>query len=278
MIVRPDGDHLVLISQPDHARLSGLMAGHWGNALFAGPEPRAAVLLAVNEHDNGWEEWDAQPRVNPATGQPYAFTQMPVAPYLEIWRRGIGRIAERDLYAGMLVGRHGMRLVGRRLARAADPPAVLAEIARFIAETEARERAAQAECAGRAGWGAGDEARLETHYALLRTCDTLSLLLCCGPLTPATVEEAPGAGSEERLTLHLTPRDAATLACQPFPFDVPEIHLTVTGRRIPQRVYRSDEELAAALATADPAVWEVVIGRAGATAPSFPSRRAAPSR
>jgi hypothetical protein len=248
MIVRPDGDHLILIPQTDHALLSGAMAAQWGNNAFARPEPRAEVLLAVDGHDNGWEEWDARPRVDPATGRPYAFTNMPVDAYLEIWRRGIARMRGRDTYAGLLVGRHGVRLVGRRLARGQDPPEVLGKIARFVAEAEAQEWAAKAELGGAAGWSAADETRLEANYALLRTCDALSLLLCCGPLAATTMEEAPGAGIEQRLSLHLTSCDAAMLCCDPYPFGTAEIPLTITGCRIPDRVYRSDEELWAAIA------------------------------
>ncbi len=65
------GDTLILIRQTEHAVLSGAMAVRWGNRLFAPPEPRESVVLGIDRHDNGWEEWDAAPGVDPVTGSPW---------------------------------------------------------------------------------------------------------------------------------------------------------------------------------------------------------------
>ena len=55
-----------LVSQPDHAELSGLLAANWGNDEFARPgqfasandpeQLRAETVLAIAQHDNGWWE------------------------------------------------------------------------------------------------------------------------------------------------------------------------------------------------------------------------------
>jgi uncharacterized protein DUF3891 len=76
MIRRDDGADWLLIAQTDHAAPCGVFAERWGSA--AGPfvpvEPRAPVILAAREHDNGWAEWEAAPTVDPATGRPRHFT------------------------------------------------------------------------------------------------------------------------------------------------------------------------------------------------------------
>ena len=59
---------MLICTQPDHAALAQHIMQHWrADGLPESPR-RAAILLAVNEHDNGWREVDAAPIVDPATG------------------------------------------------------------------------------------------------------------------------------------------------------------------------------------------------------------------
>ena len=78
MIVRssPDGS-LTLITQNDHARLSGLMAAHWGNDRFARPRPYDSVVRATHYHDLGWLEYEANPQFDAKTGRTPNFLQIP---------------------------------------------------------------------------------------------------------------------------------------------------------------------------------------------------------
>src|SRR5437879_2432855 len=73
MIIQEQGDHLILIRQTDHAVLSGYFAREAGNENFARPEPLESFQLAAAEHDNGWNEWELQPRIDPVTFLPYSF-------------------------------------------------------------------------------------------------------------------------------------------------------------------------------------------------------------
>src|SRR5215831_16618036 len=62
MMVNPyDDSHLMLALQIDHSRVAGFFAAHWGNQEFDRPEPYASVVLAANEHDSGWWEWEMKP-------------------------------------------------------------------------------------------------------------------------------------------------------------------------------------------------------------------------
>jgi len=67
VIIQEQGDHLILIRQTDHAVLSGYFARECGNESFARPEPIESFQLAATEHDNGWNEWELQPRIDPVT-------------------------------------------------------------------------------------------------------------------------------------------------------------------------------------------------------------------
>ena len=86
MILRElGGDSVRCIGQPAHAWLSGQLAAAWGNGLFPEPRPREEVCLAAMQHDLGMAAWDADPELNPDTGWPMSFLEMPVETHLRLW-------------------------------------------------------------------------------------------------------------------------------------------------------------------------------------------------
>jgi hypothetical protein len=106
MIIQEQGDHLILIRQTDHAVLSGYFARESGNENFVRPEPFESFQLAATEHDNGWNEWELQPRIDPATFLPYSFMSLPTTEHMDLYQRGIERVVKVDRYAGLLVSMH----------------------------------------------------------------------------------------------------------------------------------------------------------------------------
>ena len=59
MIIRRKGTTPLLITQPDHAQLAATIMERWQEDGFPDSPRRAAILLAIREHDNGWREVDA---------------------------------------------------------------------------------------------------------------------------------------------------------------------------------------------------------------------------
>ncbi|HEY7910059.1 MAG TPA: DUF3891 family protein [Thermomicrobiales bacterium] len=49
MLRRDDGANWLVMTQPEHAALSGRLAKEWATI----PEPRAETLLAAYKHDGG---------------------------------------------------------------------------------------------------------------------------------------------------------------------------------------------------------------------------------
>ena len=103
MIVQQTNDPMLVIRQTDHAILAGFFAREWGNELFPRPEPFASFCLAAAEHDNGWQEWELAPGVDPKTFVPYSFMSVPTGEHVLLYQRGIDRVVKSDLYAGLLV-------------------------------------------------------------------------------------------------------------------------------------------------------------------------------
>ena len=110
MIVVHDGPSLLLVTQNDHAHFSGELLSLWrGDGLPDDPR-RDDIVFAAREHDNGWREADAAPRLDRESGEPYGFLSLPAADRIEIWRRGIHRYRERRPYAALLIHQHALAL------------------------------------------------------------------------------------------------------------------------------------------------------------------------
>jgi hypothetical protein len=234
VIVRDEGSTLLLITQPDHARLAEeiVAAMRTEPALF-GPS-RDLVLLATREHDNGWAEVDAEPIIDPRTSRPCDFMSGPAAVKHELWPRGIARVARTSPRAGALIAQHAMTVYSYREADA--------EWSGFFAEL-ASMRDALLERTD----GTSPEARraFEAEYRVVRLGDALSLQFCNGWREPQT-------------TLDYTARvEGNTLLIAPDPFGGATVPLRVIGRRIPARAYRDDADLRTAVANATP---EIVTG------------------
>ena len=163
MIIRQEADRLLLITQPDHARLSRRVMEKC-IALRDGPR-RASILLAIGEHDNGWAEPDAAPEVDPATGGIYDFVTAPLRIRHEVWPRGVARLAAADPWAAVLVAQHAITVYDRYRPDVGWIG--------FFSEMEA-SRDALLRATGRPA------AELADDYVFVRLGDLVSLLFCTG--------------------------------------------------------------------------------------------------
>ena len=249
MIVLRDGDRLRLVTQPDHAAFAADLL-----SLFRLPElalhpRRAALLRAVRLHDNGWRELDAAPPVDPASGLPHTFLDLPRPLRLEVWERGTMRYLQSDPYTALLVTQHALTLFADQ-AQTEGWRELLVRLA---------ER--RAELLTRCGL---DPEGLAADYRWLDLADRLSLVVCNGWREPFKRHGFAGGLGEDGLALSPFPFAGATT------FEVP-------CRFIDLRRYAGDGDLAVTLAGAR---WSsfplrVVPGSVGSAPPINP-RRATP--
>lgn len=108
MLLLPDGDDTLCIGQASHAWVSGQMARAWAEPLSED------VCLAAEQHDVGMAEWDLEPSLNPETGLPHGFTEMPFEVHRDLWLAGPRRLVSQSAYAAALVSMHGSRLYEMR--------------------------------------------------------------------------------------------------------------------------------------------------------------------
>lgn len=248
MIVREEEKAIVLIGQPDHARICGVMARAWGREPFARVEPLEPVALAAAEHDNGWADWEAAPRLNPETGRPYTYSDIPIEPHLEIYRRGIARMVERDPYAGLLVSLHGTLLYSR--FRSGQPGA-----GEFLDEQIATQyRLIDTLCADPALAKGCVPERLKTNRDLVFAWDTLSLIFCLDHAFVDRIEVPTDyAGARAEGTLR---RAGRRWILDPYPFTKSPLVFRVPARRLVGMRFEDEPAFRRAFAEARPTVLE----------------------
>jgi hypothetical protein len=220
VIVRQTGDALQLITQPDHAALSGEIMQH-SVALTEHPR-RSSILLAVAEHDNGWAEPDAAPLIDSATGIPFDFVSAPINIRQGVWPRGIARLVY-DPWAAALVAQHAIVIFHRYRS---DPAWT-----RFFIEMETTRR----EMVETSGLLLPE---LLADYSFLGLGDLISLTFCNG-----WTDVQPF----DRWSVRLS---GSQVLIWPDPFDGTAIPIAIDAKEIPRRAFASDAEFGGELAGA----------------------------
>ncbi len=261
-LARPDvaGASWILISQVDHARLSGQLAEHWGAGEVVPLVARDELLWAITHHDDGWSEWEQTPGVEADTGRPRSFTEMDVADGLEIWSRSITGAAEHGALAGYVVAGHFCALLRRFDAAWKNKPMETQLAERFLATYDnLRDGCLQA-------WlsHSGDHTRDLAERALLQLqlFDALSLWFCCSECPQPEEFTTPGGA-----TVRFEMADPASqgepqrVVVRHWPLAVEGLNLEIAGRAVPVRRYRGQADLAAAPSQSVQLGWRLEPGR-----------------
>jgi hypothetical protein len=233
MIVRYESDgSLVMITQNDHAKLSGLFAAHWGSQQFERPRPFVTATRAAQCHDAGWIPYETKPLFNAETGKTPNFRDVPNdQTQLESYQQAIDWLTDIDGYAGLLISMHRTGLWKNRYGVIKQPAfgqrgKLSDEIEAFITRNEAKQKSLAAGL---------DEQEVAVNYELLQVWDLLSLYICTQErhkeevIAPVPTGYAGGEGRSMRLS----PLSPTRIAVDPFPFDQPSLELSVVCRRLP---------------------------------------------
>jgi hypothetical protein len=258
MLKRVVGGELWCITQPDHAAAAGYLAAHWGNDAFARPgyyapfpEPerlRAETILAIAEHDNGWWEWEADPRIDPADGLPLDLASIGQSDGLERWRRGVPRFREEHPYVALLISLHAYWLHAPRVGVEEDPAFLhplfggpgdwprpegeeLEEAGQFVGEQHVMQELLSDRLRSDPLWAAAVEHwHLRPHARLLQVCDALSLHLCFGGAEERVLAEIPRRNWDDRVSPRIRAVGERRVAIDPYPFDLEPLSVALRGR------------------------------------------------
>jgi hypothetical protein len=258
MIVQEQGDELILIRQTDHAVLSGFFAREWGNELFQRPEPFESLGLAASEHDNGWREWELEPRIDPRTRLPFSFMSLPTDTHMELYQRGIERVVKSDHYAGLLVSMHASGLYDR--ARATIPgysakyvKSTEAElVSNFLQALKLQQLRLKVDLrADPAGKDLVQEKVLEKNARRLEALDRLSLYFCMSVIPhDAIIENVPVDDHGSEVDWELRQNGPNAISLGPYPFRREPLQVSILTRRVPKRMYTDSLDFQKTLARA----------------------------
>ncbi len=232
MLYREDPHGRIAITQPMHAWVSGQLAHAWGNAQFGEFAPWEEVCLGAEQHDVGHTVWELAPTLNPQTGLPYSFLELPRQVHVQLWSTAARLVLPQGRYAALLVSLHGTVLYEHYNA-ANDPPEIAEAVQNYLAGARAFQQEMLASLRADPSYApyATDE-MVARNRRLVQVWDALSLFICYGRQQSRSVQYVPTATTPTTVTL--TPRngDPAILLVAPWPFRGEQVQLVYEGRRL----------------------------------------------
>ena len=257
MIVQQQNDPLVVIRQTDHAFLSGFFAREWGNEQFSRPEPFSSFCLAAAEHDNGWQEWELSPGVDPKTFAPYTFMTIATDEHISLYQRAIDRVLKVDLYAGLLVAKHCMSLYDRTRATIPGYSAKYVksheqQVANdFVQRLRLQQMRLQVDLRNNPTTRPFTEEKLiQANAQRLDALDRLSLHFCMGANENTTIEGVPVDERGKEVDWEVRSLGQNQFTIHPYPFRRYPLEFAILARRIPKRRYADENDLLSVLTPA----------------------------
>jgi hypothetical protein len=244
-----------LITHPDHARLAGAFANHWGNSLFASPRPRDEVLHAIHVHDDGWALRDAHPTItrqgkpsafsHELVGKYSAFEEIDLADYLAVRERAVATLCDSNPYAALLVSMHTVNLLTERADRATIRPDQLPLLDAFLWDQQGLQHRMRNEVEADYDFTSEDESNetIQQNFRLLQACDNLSLLTCVAYMQPATLLHPLATNDGGARTIAVQAIAPRHFRLDPYPFDAPGLTFDVRARHVEGHVFADAEEL-----------------------------------
>lgn len=217
-----------LVSQPDHAGLSGDIAANFISPRF--PRITAEIARCVGLHDAGWAMFEPErnPAAPPMIGddwKPRAFMEFAPADFVPAWTGSIERAEHEGPAGGVMVSLHFAALARSRQKQQMDSGAD----AQLVCDFLERESARQQRLKQAGGISDGEAAEL---LNVVQFCDVLSLYLCSGATEDVEFPQHFD-GTPVRLT---RTEDVYTLDPSPFQGGKGEartVSLGVAARRYP---------------------------------------------
>ena len=133
-----EAHQVIAISQTAHAWVSGQLARQWGNERFPSFAPIEPLCYAAEQHDRGFLDWERQPTLNPKSGLPHTFENIPLSLHVELQKKSILELKAVSLYAALVTSLYFARAVGKesRVENREDRQ----RIAEFLREQKALQR------------------------------------------------------------------------------------------------------------------------------------------
>ena len=260
MLYRQDPAGLIVIGQPAHAWVAGQVARAWGNEHVGDVVPWEEVCLAAEQHDLAHALWERAPILNPQTGRPYSFLDMPAKMRLALVSSASALLLTQSRYAALLVSLHFTGLYETYDLRRASGEERQA-MQDFLAREYAFQQHMLASLRGDpfyAPYATPDLVARNRH--LLSTWDALSLALCFGLQPVKAFSHVPTRSGETTMTVTRAGDDPTQGTVDPWPFREETVTLHCEGRRVLE-TFTDEETMRVALASAPWVTITMQLGR-----------------
>lgn len=300
MLKTIDENKTWLVQQHHHAEISGFLAAHWGGVNgFArlGHYPGAThpnrwqdeVIVGIAEHDNGWWEWEAIPKISPNDGLPVGLGERVVASEpkeleewraggFDRWRVGIERVIYPHPYAALMISLHAYWLYAVEyddlltddaqslrhfvFSGTGEAPSLVGDrvVTRQFLDEQAALQATLRERLARDSEMAGSESpeHVNPHIRILQLLDSLSLFMALHDKSEHELVEVPRGSWGDRTTIHWKPKASRVIALSPYPFDVDPLPVRFPARTVPVDKDATSKRLATPFATLHGAPFEFI--------------------
>lgn len=178
MIIRESENEFIMITQHDHAQLSGEIARNIRKHFFVDTSNIEEVLLAVYQHDRSWIKLDDTPIWNDSNSVPFSFIDYPILPKIVLYKYGIDQVEEMSKYAALLCSLHYTSFQVFHNTKNYD-------CINFLTDELKRQNRIKSELNH-----IGQET-ISAHLRLLQFCDDISLYACFNNPGVNKVDEHP---------------------------------------------------------------------------------------
>lgn len=257
MIRRQVDDEFWLIPQHDHALLSGELAKHFGNPLFAQPTPLPQAIDGVSLHDCGWPIHDEHPTLN-KDGLPIDVFETTPDIGLKVWTESARRAASKNPYTGLLVSLHSLSLSALAVSQAfgnekfnPNDMRVRFEVNKFQhGQVELQEKlrtqlGMRTDMPLMLGLAENSsdpaEQNLVYNFRILQAMDKLSLCICCTTPPFQKIEAMTNGPGGPVTPLTVNRPKPKTLLVSPWPFDQPFIEVRFPFRRFSAKKFPDED-------------------------------------
>jgi hypothetical protein len=243
----PEGEPHFVLTMAEHTQMCGQMARAFGNDRFAPPAPFDEVVYIVENHDRGWDSYDANPGLDPATRVPYIMARTPTPDAVKTNRGSPDFNEAHHPYCGLLSSMHSWGLYNGRYGFSKFVPRTqtttsigVADVHRplidaMLAYEEARQARLKAALAADPATHDWVEARhLFQNYKQLQFFDTMSLyfhLRHAGERGAETYVHVP-LNADADTTVALKKIDERVYSLDPFPFAGERLTIICRGRYV----------------------------------------------
>jgi hypothetical protein len=260
MVNSYDDSRFMLVLQIDHSRVAGFLAAHWGNKDFACPEPVESVVLAAQEHDAGWWEWEMKPSTLNDKGFPMDYHDGSLKYLgqlrLDFYKNAVDHVLQRDPYAALLIAMHGVALMNAGYGKYAYPPDRSSDprVKAYIDHQEQlRLRLIEQLRKSEQFMNFTSDEQIWTSYDYIEVFDQLAQFVCnryplnskrrkFGPTDTLNDVEVPTKNGGQPVKINIDTISENRAILSPYPFDVDPLVVSFPARLVPKRSYSDSQD------------------------------------